>query len=118
MRRRILAILPVFLVALLVQAYAPVGSARAIAHAQHHAVAAPCPMHARQPAAPQPHAPGPPCDLCAFVFSGAAPLAFDAPQIEVRPVAPHRVDWVLPEERKFVGPRRVTAQARAPPSEG
>ena len=117
-RRRILAVVPIFLIALLVQGYAPAGSARAIGRAHQQAVAPPCPMHAHQPTAPRetPHAPGAVCDLCDFVFSGAAPVAFDIPQVRIDAVAPFRIAGPLPEARVFASPRREAAQARAPPS--
>jgi len=114
-RRRLLAILPIFVIALLAQIYAPAGSALAIGRAQAAGVLAePCAAHGQQtPGAP--HAPGAVCDLCDFVFSGAAPVAFDLPPADFTRAAPRLVSWALPARRLCAGQRRQTAQARAPP---
>jgi hypothetical protein len=80
-------------------------------------VAAPCPMHAHR--APKsmgaPHSPGACCDLCDFVFSGAAAVGFAVPQIVFRPAAFHRIAWLFPAGRLATPLRGGTAQARAPP---
>ncbi|MCW2284059.1 hypothetical protein M2323_001672 [Rhodoblastus acidophilus] len=117
-RRRILAILPAFLAALLVQIYAPAGSALAIARAHQQTVAQPCAMHANHAEAERtaPHSHDAACDLCDFVFSGAAPLAFDPPPTDFTRAAPHRLTWTLPTALRVASARRTTAQARAPPS--
>ena len=114
--RHAIAIIPLFVAALLAQIYAPVGASLAM-----RTVAGVAPICASHPApdrsAPDrsaPHAP-PCCDLCAFVASGAAPVppvlapfAFHRPE-------PRRAAWTNKTRRVVIATRRATAQARAPP---
>ena len=119
---RLLKVLPVFLIALLVQVYAPVGSSLAMARASSDPIFAATICDHASDADGQSHAPGLPlshndcCPLCQFVHSGAAPLApllaVVVPQI--RPAI--RADWVFLAERQTYGAQRSRAQARAPPS--
>jgi hypothetical protein len=79
-------------------------------------VAPPCSHADHAPASKSaPHSPDSACDLCDFVFSGAAPVAFDPPPTDFSRAAPHRLSWTLPTARIFASERRTTAQARAPP---
>ena len=117
--RRALAILPLFLAALLAQIYAPAGSSLAMGRAPTTAssLAAPCSAHDPHAPAGQdaPHSPGACCDLCEFVLSGAAAVASDVPQVAVRSAPGHRIAWAFPNQT-FVGhARNRLAQARAPP---
>ncbi|PPQ33553.1 hypothetical protein CCR94_01510 [Rhodoblastus sphagnicola] len=116
--RRVFAIIPLFLAALLAQIYAPVGSGLAMGRAQIQGVAL-APICAGANGAQDrgaPHAPDACCDLCKFVLSGAAPVAPAALKLSFRSCAPRRIAWTLPVARVLVAARRETAQARAPPS--
>jgi hypothetical protein len=118
--RRTLAVLPIFLAALLAQIYAPVGSGLAIGRSQKAeiAIAPPCSQHAHQAPASSgaPHSPGACCDLCEFVLSGAAAVAFAVPEVIFRPAPFHRIAWALPPGRIVAPLRGGSAQARAPPT--
>lgn len=120
--RRTLAVLPIFLAALLVQIYAPVGSSLAIGRAQKAEVevAPPCSMHAHHASESKraSHPPGAACGLCEFVFSGAAAVGFAVPAVVVRPADFHRIAWFLPAGRVVTPARGGSTQARAPPIAG
>ncbi|MCW2318244.1 hypothetical protein M2322_003811 [Rhodoblastus acidophilus] len=111
--RRFLAIVPLFLAALLAQVYAPVGASLAMGVAGP-GLAPICASHAT-PDQNQPKAPDACCDLCAFVSSGAAPVPPVAAPFAFQRAEPHRVVWVFRTLRGFGDARRGAAQARAPP---
>ena len=120
--RWIIAVVPVFVFALLVQVFAPAASSLAMARASGDPLFSAVICQHSGAAPGETDAPGLPlshdecCQLCQFVNSGAAPLA---PQIavvvsQIRP--PTRVDWIFQAERLTYRAQRSRAQARAPPS--
>jgi hypothetical protein len=112
--RRVIAILPFFLTALLAQIYAPVGSALALGRASDTVAfaAAPCAGAGDRRA---PHTPGACCDLCEFVLSGAAPLAAAPPPLAARSAPARRIVWRMAAVRLAPSRPPRTFRARAPP---
>jgi hypothetical protein len=118
--RRIAAILPVFLIALLAQVFAPAGASLAMARASNASLAAPiCQTSGDRDG--RNHTPGAPashddcCSLCQFAHSGAAPLPPQAVLIITQPNPAQRVEWILRADRLTHRAQRAHAQARAPP---
>jgi hypothetical protein len=121
-RRRVRSILPIFLIALMVQIFAPVGAIWAMTQASDPLAGAPICAHIDDGAAPStdPAAPASSqhdcCPLCQFAHSGVAPLA-PPPAPPARAAEPHRlISWSV-----VCAPVRDSAeashrQARAPPS--
>ncbi|HUO55375.1 MAG TPA: DUF2946 family protein [Rhodoblastus sp.] len=116
---RIRAALPVFLIALLLQIFAPAGASLAMARAMQAAPLGFAPICGEiNPAGGKNGAPVTPdecCQLCHFVHSGAAPLAPQA-ILMVRP-APEmrRSAWSARADHLADNVRYYHAAARAPP---
>lgn len=111
--RRFLAIVPLFLAALLAQVYAPVGASLAMGAAEP-GLAPICAAHST-PDQNKPKAPDACCDLCAFVSSGAAPVPPVAAPFAFQRAEPRRIAWAFRTLRGLDYDWRGAAQARAPP---
>ena len=120
MRRRLGKLLPIVLIAVLVQIFAPIGATWAASIAASDPLHAAVICHGNAASVPNPSdQSGQPrahdcCSVCSVVHAGAP---VDAPQPPSRCLAPrHRVVWLDTAPDLFSSRAGSHAQARAPPS--
>ncbi|MEW6767891.1 MAG: DUF2946 domain-containing protein [Pseudomonadota bacterium] len=120
MRRLIGKFIPVVMIAIWVQVFAPIGAYFAMASAMDPFGSPPIcsPSSQNQPGETTPGQPSHQncCDLCIVSQSGFAPLSPPAPIAVAVVRSPERIAWHDTRSDLVADPRGSPAQARAPPS--
>ncbi|MBI3702202.1 MAG: DUF2946 domain-containing protein [Afipia sp.] len=121
MRRQIGRFLPVVMIAMWVQIFAPIGAYFAMAAAMDPFGSAPICSPLSMEKSGQTAPDGQPshqncCELCVVSQSGSASLSSPAPIVVAVLRSPERVAWQDRHNDLVADPRSSPAQARAPPS--